>query len=315
MKKLISHIFLYLTLASATLAFPAPTLPPVDFFAARAFGGNNAVYYETQPGDFDGDGRPDVITSSATALYVFFGDGSGDYSAEPLTLYAYSSSEYVYPEIGDFNNDGRDDAAFPRTNPQTLEPSIAVYFGNADRTFSQPAFSAVTPRARSLHRVDWDLDGKLDLLGKADGTGASLLVFYKGSGTGSFTASTQLSLAREPLSVRTGDFNADGRPDAAITDSEGLKVSQNMPNASFGPAAAIDTIDFGFKSSAVADLNNDGRSDIVATEGITSSPIAAVWLATGNMGFAHAGDISLGSNTDGKGRLLQRRNRVWPWLF
>src|SRR4030095_12398170 len=93
----------------------------VDFFAARSFGGNNAMFYATEPGDFDGDGKIDVVTSSRDKIYVLFGNGTGEYGSAPLELFSFSPNYYYFPVTGDFNGDGRSDVVFLSTNPQTSQ--------------------------------------------------------------------------------------------------------------------------------------------------------------------------------------------------
>jgi hypothetical protein len=63
----VSAVSLILLFAIHTFAVSSQ----IDFFASTSFGGNNAMFYATEPGDFDGDGKVDVVTSSYDKIYVF----------------------------------------------------------------------------------------------------------------------------------------------------------------------------------------------------------------------------------------------------
>lgn len=74
------QLFALLTISLVTIQ-TAQAVSGVEFFAARSFGGDNAMYYATSAGDFDGDGKADVVTASYDKLYVYFGDGSRNFDA------------------------------------------------------------------------------------------------------------------------------------------------------------------------------------------------------------------------------------------
>lgn len=61
LKSLILRLF---PLSFLFFLFAVPIFPaslPVDFFGARAFGNGGTFYYEMKEGDFNGDGKTDVL--------------------------------------------------------------------------------------------------------------------------------------------------------------------------------------------------------------------------------------------------------------
>ena len=268
----------------------------VEFFASRSFGGHNPMYYATSAGDFDGDGNPDVVTASYDKLFVYFGNGTGTFDAAPLTVYSYNNNTYVFPLAADFNSDGRSDLVFFRTNPQTSQPAIAVYFGNADKTFKVPVFSSPSPMPTDLKAVDMDQDGKLDLVGPAQASGNNLIVTYKGDLSGGFTASEQANTVLAAGSVAPVDIDNDGKIDLAYGTSQDLRAVRNLGGGSYDAPVTVASVSFGFGSVRGADVNNDGKIDLIASQAVTSTPIAAVRLGAGGFAFTAAPDITLNTN-------------------
>lgn len=295
-----SHSFVRSTLFAliiiAIFAGQAAAVLPVEFFASRSFGGHNAMYYATSAGDFDGDGNQDVVTASYDKLYVYYGNGTGTFDAAPLTVYSYNSNTYVFPLAADFNSDGRSDIAFFRTNPQTSQPAIAVYFGNADKTFKVPVFSSPSPMPTDLKAADMDHDGKLDLIGPAQASGNNLIVTYKGDLSGGFAAADQANTGAAAVSAIPVDIDSDGLNDLVYGTSQDLRVIRNLGGGAYAAPLTIATVSFGFSSVRGADVNNDGKIDIIASQALTSTPIAAVRLGTGTFAFTTSPDITLNTN-------------------
>lgn len=95
-------------------------------------------------GDFDGDGRRDLIgfgprnTSNASRLRVHYFDDNG-----ALTQVAVLPGQSVSPVVFDHDHNGRDDIAFGIASP--FNPgALGVVSGLADKTFLPVVFPAVT---------------------------------------------------------------------------------------------------------------------------------------------------------------------------
>ncbi len=239
-------------------------------------------------GDFNNDGREDlvVITYNPTSqtyidqLYLSSGDGS--YEA-PMAM------PDLVRAVGDFNNDGKLDFA-ALGSPGVL----SVYLGNGDGTFQAPRTSTGLGSAfSSLIPADLNHDGKTDLVGSyfGDGAGGSAtlqLLISNGDGTfskGQTIVASTGSLAKQAATgAVTGDFDGDGKPDIAliygITYDSATAKENPLPTTVqvwYGdgaghlgsPSLTTDPNKYYDFSAIAADVNNDGRSDIVS---VASTP-------------------------------------------
>jgi len=129
--------------------------------------------------------------------------------------------------IGDFNNDGRTDLAV------TSPAGIGILFGTGQGGFSAPQ-TVLTNVCDTLLVADLNGDGKLDLLARGE-SGSGWWLFL-GNGNGAF-ASQAIALDTSYLIAEAlSDLNHDGKPDLALITTDGLRVSLNRGDGSFGPA-------------------------------------------------------------------------------
>ncbi len=142
--------------------------------------------------------------------------------------------------------------------------------------------------ANTVFPVDLNGDGIPDLI--TLNTAANSIAILLGDGTGSFTpaAGSPVTTGQGPSSVAAGDFNGDGLPDLAITNSSGASLTILLGNGSGGFAAATSSplsIGAGSVPNAVAagDFNNDGLTDLAVAD--RANNLIVILLGTGSGGF------------------------------
>jgi hypothetical protein len=245
-------------------------------------------YYVGPPsvGDFGGNGKLGVAvmqqgyTEATSGAGVLLGNGDGTLQPEILTVTDEITPYQVV--VGDFNKDGRADLAVYGgvISARSLYGlgAVTVLLGNGDGTF------VVKP----------DNSPAGDNLDICDGDGCTFLQSYPtfgvafGWGGGEGTTGTPLSVA---------DLDGDGNLDLIIASECRLEDSSCSTgqlvyfhglgdgtfNASTNDAPAQQLADANYLGVAVADVNGDGKPDIVAS---TLSGVA-VYLAP----FTAAGTI------------------------
>jgi hypothetical protein len=251
-------------------------------------------------GDFNSDGKLDLATANYVTnnVTILLGDGTGNFT-QPATS---PEAVGVNPEevaVGDFNSDGKPDLAVANNGSNT----VTILLGNGLGDFTQPATSpeAAGDGSNSVTVGDFNLDGKLDLA--TANYFASTATILLGDGTGNFTpsAASPEAVGSNPESVRTGDFNADGRPDLVTTNnlSHNVTILLNTCTArpcptNFTPAPTSPEPLGAVATKVVAgDFNLDSKPDLAA---IYSNTVA-ILLGNATGDFTPAPSISGDSAT------------------
>ena len=168
-------------------------------------------------GDFNGDGKVDLASSSDTGVSIFPGNGDGTF--QPAVNTGIPGGLSVF-EVRDFNHDGKADLACGSVNQGPI-----ILLGNGDGTFRPPINYGVTnSEPYSIVSEDFDGDGKPGFgsrlqcsrtfsifLGNDDGTYNGQRPMLRSQGRRVATASILFRRLRRRL-------NGDGRSDLAVTD-------------------------------------------------------------------------------------------------
>lgn len=242
-------------------------------------------------GDLNGDGKPEIVSVNCDqdTLTVYVNNGDGTFQ----TGVYYDSNFNVnnYPSeatIADMNGDGNNDVVLGNT----YSGNISIFFGHGDGTLTlEPVSYSVGgfPWTKPLV-ADFNGDGLMDVVMPDDEFN---LMYLQGYGDGSFRASANYespnSFGQNAFSfnVATGDFNGDGIPDVVAGErsnngAPGILVYLGNGDGTFSPGVNYgDSPNLGYV--AVADLNGDGRLDIVATD--DAAGVVQVFMGNGDGTF------------------------------
>lgn len=219
--------------------------------------------------DFNNDGYTDLVYTNSQfqngvpRVELLLG-GPGFTFEEPIGLIDDIRAFVV--SIVDLNQDGEEDLVVLGGNP-TARDQGRILIGRGDGTFDEPITFATVGGSSSSTVMDMNNDGHIDVVS----AGADGVVVYYGDGTGALnTNSGNIALVFNALHVESTHLNTDGRPDLVVAHSGFLFGGGVALIESNADGITYDTHHLRNPESAswitVADVNNDGRSDIVASE-------------------------------------------------
>ncbi len=174
------------------------------FAASRSYSTGSAVS-ALALGDFNADGRLDVIYANLTGPRIMINAGQGSLYAMPQATQAGISSLAV----ADFNRDGKLDFAAGLSTDEVRQFILTSNNGTIGSSTSIPQLG------RSVFAVDFDGDGREDLLGGSY-DGVHVL-------TGTNAAPVYLP-GRAPVAAAIGRFNGDSIPDVITVAGNDLTV-------------------------------------------------------------------------------------------
>jgi hypothetical protein len=226
--------------------------------------------------DLNRDGLSDLVVAngSAASVSVFLGAAAGGFAPRmdfPIDRNCYGVT------IGDFNLDGRLDVVSANWSAKT----ISFLPGYGDGTFGPRRDTPCEDWAFSTAAKDFNHDGLLDIA--VANYGGSLVVLL-GNGDGSFTKKATLLTTGGAEYVVAEDFDGDGNVDLAAAGQDFTEVNyfSGGGDGGFGPRRT-----FGGGSPFAldsADLDHDGRLDIVTAEDNRFQPTIKTHLNPGMIG-------------------------------
>jgi hypothetical protein len=280
-------------------------------FAAKVdyAAGSNPYFVTT--GDFNADGILDLVVANGGSnnVSILLGNGSsgradGTFAAK--VDYAAGNSPYSVA-TGDFNQDGILDLAVTNHSSNT----VSILLGNGSSGHGNGTFAVGAPyqtgvSPTSVKTSDFNDDGILDLA-VTNYSSATVSIFLGngsgGRGNGTFAAMVPYPTESGPISVTTGDFNADSILDLAVASGSGY-VSLLLGNGSGGRGNGTFASRVSYPVGSVpegvgtGDFNADGILDLVVTNRGSTSVSVLLGNGSGGRGdgtFAGKVDYAAGS--------------------
>jgi predicted outer membrane repeat protein len=247
--------------------------------------------------DLNNDGKLDVVVANRGAadggsMSVLLGNGNGTLQTQSVLSVGFVVNRMV---VTDYNKDNKADilaVGYPSGSIPTEGRSL-ILSGNGDGTFGTPVSygnSARTayPDSRDIVAGDFNGDTWPDFV-VSNALGYAIAVFFNNQ-DGTFTRrAKEMQVIGNVASLATGDFNADGKQDLAIT------FVSDMTYGNTGPGNNVGVVD-GNGDGSFGTLNTAGGLDSITNVRIYSA------TSPGDK-FMNPNSRMLSHDMDGDGKL------------
>jgi hypothetical protein len=220
--------------------------------------------------DINDDGKVDIVAGSGqgSGLMVFSGSGTGVWKVKlglPL------SANFHDIAVGDVNRDGKSDLVLASST------GVRCYLGNGAFNWTQASVGLpLSANYRNVELADVNRDGALDVV--AASSGAEGANTWLGDGSGTWSEEDQVS----PFAVRglsLGDVDLDGVLDVVVGSNgsaNGISC-QAQQSDGWSPLSSGLPVTDDYGVLRLADINIDGRLDIIASNGTSTG--SRIWVA------------------------------------
>jgi hypothetical protein len=249
------------------------------------FGSNATLHVSngagiTASGDFNGDGRPDLVcvnSGGAGSLTILTNNGNGGFGSN-TTFSVGSTPDCVAPV--DVNGNGRLALAVTANGELLLctNNGADVFGVNATlETGNVPGF-VVAADVNGDHQPDLIVANKLN----------HTLVVFLNNGGGGYVSNGTYTVGLNPIAVVAADVNGDGKPDLISVNEQDSTVTV-LTNSGGGIFVSNATYFVGTSplgsspiSAVAADINGDGWPDLIVVNSGANEDASSLTILTNN---------------------------------
>ncbi|MBO3696889.1 FG-GAP-like repeat-containing protein [Roseivirga sp. E12] len=265
---------------------------PGNFGLAVAHSSQGISGYQVAAGDFNNDGKVDIVGENGNIAWIAFNTstGPGHFSFGPRQVIGNVGSRCTGIQVADVDGDGRTDFIASQGGAnRAVSVRNTITPGSMTASFEAPEFWSSDSdwsdgRGTFPYRAqiaDFDKDGKIDFTSCNYLGNTNVAIWRNISTVGDIVFAPTVNIPSPTRNYRigVGDVDGDGFPDV-VTKSLGVNVFSVYKNTSGGPGAPTfaSRVDYTSSSRAevsgivIGDLDGDFVPDI-ATSGISSRTI------------------------------------------
>ncbi|MDZ8109037.1 MAG: FG-GAP-like repeat-containing protein [Nostoc sp. DedQUE12a] len=250
--------------------------------------------YSIVVGDFDKDGKLDLVTANKSSQSVSVLLGKGDGTFKPASTFSTVGFNGLSPSsvaVADFNKDGKLDLV----TANSVSNNISLLLGKGDGSFQTAVNFALESASAPIFIAvgDFNKDGKSDVV-TVNNASQNISVLL-GNGAGSFGTASNFKVPSRPTSVTVADFNKDGISDLAVTSSyfNNVSIMLGDGDGTFNSATQFD-VGTNPNSVVVGDFNKDNKLDLAVAN--SDSNNVSILLGNGAGGYGIATNFDVGLN-------------------
>jgi hypothetical protein len=250
-----------------------------DLVLIQPFGGNCTRKH--------GKVAPQIVIPCGASVFVFISDGAGGFAAP--VIYPVAGGSLVGGLLTDIDGDGKLDLlAFDNNSPA----NVIELLGDGTGVLGSPTVlgQLTTSAPANMIFADFNGDGKVDFAGQTEG-GQLQVTLATGAG---LYADVPVSLTTRDSNYgacnsTAGDVTGDGKPEIVSfnCNDNTIAVYVNQGDGTFAAGVYYNNNsdqNQGISDGAIADLNGDGKNDIVAINEYAGD--VSVFLGNGDGTFS-----------------------------
>ena len=221
-------------------------------------------------GQLIGSAPPEIFTATQSAssvqVSILVNDGAGLFPGAKVTGSGTTSATAA---AGDIDGNGARDLVIGPTIGTNGTGTGSVLLGNNSGTFGAVA-STVNLRGDELAMGRLNGDAFVDLVASIESTTIPGVDVFLGTAGGTLAAPTRLATTSLPTRVLIANLDADAIADVIVGTAAGVEWFHGNGDGTFGTAQIVAGAQGAVQAVAVADLNLDGKMDLLINNGTGS---------------------------------------------